>query len=290
MKSLIKTGATRFFYQHDKLVTISQPTTPYTILHAADILLAEWSHADAGWLKILATDKTGTVLSESSRAQQLHHRYTAYGYDPIRPQNCSLFGFNSERLTPLQPGYLLGTGYHRVYNTLLMRLQSPDTWAPFGESIRNPYAYCIGDPVNYIDVTGHQPILAKLLKILFDENIQKNLKRYLSPTDQQHAAAAFKPLRTIISKDSDRLARKYITRDNFQTLNREKLPAMEPSAIDHQFNDVFLSSINPDLRVTPIPIGRDGRRLAVGRPSIIQPDDDSLDNLVLLNQLKRSSF
>jgi RHS repeat-associated protein len=50
--------------------------------------------------------------------------------------------------------YLLGNGY-RAYNPRLMRFHSPDSWSPFGRGGLNPYMYCVGDPVNNSDPTGH---------------------------------------------------------------------------------------------------------------------------------------
>lgn len=37
----------------------------------------------------------------------------------------------------------------------MMRFCSPDSWSPFGAGSFNAYAYCVGDPVNRIDPTGH---------------------------------------------------------------------------------------------------------------------------------------
>ena len=49
---------------------------------------------------------------------------------------------------------MLGNGY-RAFNPVLMRFNSPDSWSPFGEGGLNAYVYCIGDPVNRDDPTGH---------------------------------------------------------------------------------------------------------------------------------------
>ncbi|MFF1916268.1 RHS repeat-associated core domain-containing protein [Streptomyces sp. NPDC058239] len=66
----------------------------------------------------------------------------------------SLLGFNGERPDPVTGHYLLGNGY-RAFNPVLMRFPSPDSWSPFGEGGLNSYAYCLGDPVNRVDPTGH---------------------------------------------------------------------------------------------------------------------------------------
>lgn len=36
-----------------------------------------------------------------------------------------------------------------------MRFHSPDSWSPFGGGGLNAYMYCMGDPVNRVDPTGH---------------------------------------------------------------------------------------------------------------------------------------
>jgi hypothetical protein len=52
---------------------------------------------------------------------------------------------------------LLGNGY-RAYNPTLMRFHSPDSWSPFGGGGLNAYTYCVGDPVNFSDPTGHRGV------------------------------------------------------------------------------------------------------------------------------------
>ncbi|MCX4409771.1 MULTISPECIES: RHS repeat-associated core domain-containing protein [unclassified Streptomyces] len=66
----------------------------------------------------------------------------------------SLLGFGGEWPDPVTGHYLLGNGY-RSFNPVLMRFNSPDSSSPFGEGGFNSYAYCLGDPVNRVDPTGH---------------------------------------------------------------------------------------------------------------------------------------
>ncbi|MDQ1886678.1 RHS repeat-associated core domain-containing protein [Aeromonas salmonicida] len=66
--------------------------------------------------------------------------------------NC--LAFNGERRDPVTGLYHLGQGY-RAYNPRLMRFHAADSLSPFGEGGINPYAYCLGDPINAIDPTGH---------------------------------------------------------------------------------------------------------------------------------------
>ena len=45
-----------------------------------------------------------------------------------------------------------------------MRFHSPDSWSPFGGGGLNAYMYCVGDPVNRADPTGHVPWVEPWLK------------------------------------------------------------------------------------------------------------------------------
>ncbi len=54
---------------------------------------------------------------------------------------------------------LLGNGY-RIYSSALMRLHSPDSMSPFGKGGLNSYVYCLDDPLNRIDPSGHWSVLA----------------------------------------------------------------------------------------------------------------------------------
>ncbi|MFC9753074.1 RHS repeat-associated core domain-containing protein [Streptomyces sp. NPDC056921] len=42
-----------------------------------------------------------------------------------------------------------------VSATTLARFHSPDSLSPFGDAGLNAYAYCLGDPINRVDPTGH---------------------------------------------------------------------------------------------------------------------------------------
>ncbi|MDQ1886680.1 RHS repeat-associated core domain-containing protein [Aeromonas salmonicida] len=66
--------------------------------------------------------------------------------------NC--LAFNGERRDPVTGLYHLGQGY-RAYNPRLMRFHAADSLSPFGEGGINSYAYCLGDPINAVDPTGH---------------------------------------------------------------------------------------------------------------------------------------
>jgi len=103
-------------------------------------------------LRFLGTDKQSSVLlvADHTPLQRLH--YIPYGFRPER--TVSSLGFNGEALLEGSDHYPLGNGY-RIYNTALMRFQSPDSQSPFQRGGMNAYCYCLGDPVNRSDPTGH---------------------------------------------------------------------------------------------------------------------------------------
>ncbi|MFJ4392437.1 RHS repeat-associated core domain-containing protein [Pseudomonas soli] len=77
--------------------------------------------------------------------------YAPYG--TLRSIDNQRLAFCGQCHEPRTGGYLLGNG-HRHYSTSLLRFTSPDTLSPFGAGGINPYAYCNGDPINYIDRNG----------------------------------------------------------------------------------------------------------------------------------------
>lgn len=77
------------------------------------------------------------------------------------PASTLLLGFNGQPRDPFTGHYLLGNGY-RAFNPVLMRFNSPDNASPFDKGGLNAYAYCLGDPVNMHDPTGHIAYLTLL--------------------------------------------------------------------------------------------------------------------------------
>lgn len=78
------------------------------------------------------------------------------------PISQNLIGFNGERLDPITGYYHLGNGY-RIYNPTIMRFHAADSMSPFEQGGINSYAYCLGDPVNRRDPSGHITILSLLI-------------------------------------------------------------------------------------------------------------------------------
>lgn len=118
------------------------------------LLLGQVDSGQRAGVRLSATDQQQTVLGEVTGTGQTDIAYSPYGYRPMESGLTSLAGFNGEHLDPLTGLYLPGNGY-RAYSPALMRFHSPDSLSPFGAGGLNPYAYCLGDPINRVDPTGH---------------------------------------------------------------------------------------------------------------------------------------
>lgn len=104
----------------------------------------------ANMIRLFGTEQQGSVVQVLGAELQQGLAYTPYGDGA----DLSLPGFNSEQPDPLTGNYLLGNGY-RAYSPVLIRFFSPDTFSPFEAGGFNPYSYCLGDPVNRADPSGH---------------------------------------------------------------------------------------------------------------------------------------
>ncbi|AVH38430.1 hypothetical protein AL532_19895 [Pseudomonas monteilii] len=78
--------------------------------------------------------------------------YTVYGFSDLS-QHSSIIGFAGQRRDAVHGLYPLGNG-RRLYSPSICRFTSPDSISPFGSGGINAYAYCSGDPVNYVDPSG----------------------------------------------------------------------------------------------------------------------------------------
>jgi RHS repeat-associated protein len=80
--------------------------------------------------------------------------HTPFGYSHTWPEHAGPYALYGEVIEPTTGNYLLGNGY-RTYAPAIGIFHSPDSWSPFNSGGLNSYAYCNGDPINYIDRDGH---------------------------------------------------------------------------------------------------------------------------------------
>ncbi|WP_273826324.1 RHS repeat-associated core domain-containing protein [Pseudomonas asplenii] len=148
-------GPQQRFYCKSRLASEIQGAIAYSFFRTDDWLLAQrrrkGEHHDTG---LLATDQPGSVLQFLGGAQAEAMVYSPYGQRTPGGGLSSLLGFNGERAEPVTGHYLLGNGY-RAFNPVLMRFNSPDSLSPFDKGGVNAYAYCVGEPINNVDPTGH---------------------------------------------------------------------------------------------------------------------------------------
>ena len=111
------------------------------------------SPAKASRSLLLATDLQQSILAELEQSGANRRAYSAYGMPSSQRPPASRLGFNGQLRERSTGWYHLGNG-HRVYNPVLMRFHSADQLSPFDKGGLNPYAYCVGDPINHNDPTG----------------------------------------------------------------------------------------------------------------------------------------
>jgi RHS repeat-associated protein len=141
----------RRFYREEKLCSEITGEGSRSILREDRQLLALLQGQQT---TLFSTDGFGNVMQASSGGDTTAHAYSPYGQRQATDGLGSLFGFGGEPLDPITGCYLLGNGY-RAYDPVLMRFHRPDSWSPFDGGGLNPYAYCLGDPINLSDPTGH---------------------------------------------------------------------------------------------------------------------------------------
>ena len=146
--------STQRYYRDGRVANDVSGNDTTTCLRQAGILLGQHQSGQHAGVRLSGTDQQQTVLSEVSGDHYTAIAYSPYGHRPAEGGLFSLAGFNGEAFDPLTGLYLLGNGY-RAYSPALMRFHSPDSLSPFGAGGLNPYAYCLGDPVNRVDPTGH---------------------------------------------------------------------------------------------------------------------------------------
>ncbi|VVN15236.1 hypothetical protein PS662_04064 [Pseudomonas fluorescens] len=142
------------FYCGDLLATDLQGAASQSVFQQGNQPLALQTRKSGGINnRLLATDQQRSVLQVADPDGSVHQVYSPYGHRRVEGGPGSLLGFAGEAVDPFTGHYLLGNG-HRMFNPVLMRFNRPDGLSPFGRGGLNPYAYCLGDPVNFSDPTG----------------------------------------------------------------------------------------------------------------------------------------
>ncbi|WP_029615684.1 RHS repeat-associated core domain-containing protein [Pseudomonas putida] len=134
------------FYKNDHLHSKIDSGRSVTVFSTSNIPLAEHSTETL----LLATDSHNSIVKRSHRSGTCNLTYTAYGYS----FTAHMMGFSGQRFDDVTNCYLLGNGY-RAFSPRLARFYSADSLSPFTKHTHNAYAYCLGDPVNYHDPSGH---------------------------------------------------------------------------------------------------------------------------------------
>ncbi|EJM72119.1 RHS repeat-associated core domain protein-containing protein [Pseudomonas sp. GM55] len=157
---------TQRFYCKRRLTSEIGERLKYSIFQHDNHLLAEQQFDETtANTRLLATDQQRSVMHTVSSQPTRHVAYSPYGHRPPGSGLLSLLEFNGERRDPATGFYLSGIGY-RGFNPVLMRFNSPDSWSPFGKGGLNPYAYCLGDPVNRRDPNGHFSFWSRFIRLV----------------------------------------------------------------------------------------------------------------------------
>lgn len=138
-----KTGECRTSYLSDGKTSWGQIVQDGSEQSQAQFWVVDGHDSVLGWV-------------DSQTPNEVHlQSYTPYGLCVGAETSV---GFNGQWRDPITGWYHLGNGY-RVYNPVLQRFHCPDPWSPFTSGEINPYSYCLGDPVNRVDPSGHLSVL-----------------------------------------------------------------------------------------------------------------------------------
>lgn len=142
-----------FSYHRQALASITDGDRRTRLIRLAGAGVAQRREGAETSTRLLGTDGKQTVLVAAEGQQAEEYAYTPYG-DRRPAEAASVLGHDGERTDPATGWYHLGNGY-RAYSPVLMRFTTPDSLSPFGAGGINPYAYCLGDPINRADPSGH---------------------------------------------------------------------------------------------------------------------------------------
>ena len=116
-----------------------------------------------------ALASTGLIKPSLSKADPLHSSFgrpvsqsTYLSSQFLQNHNIGFNGYTKDRVIEK---YVLANGT-RIYNPVISRFHSLDSMSPFGRGGTNSYAYCLGDPINKRDPSGHFAIMAYLISAI----------------------------------------------------------------------------------------------------------------------------
>lgn len=148
-----KSGRVHAFYQAGQLVTELGDDVKRSVFRGQARFLGHLA-GDKRTPSVSAVDRGNTVMAEPHTNCLARFSYTPYGQRARLNEPDTPWAYHGERMDALLDGYPLGNGY-RLYRPALMRFGAPDNLSPFGQGMLNAYAYCLGDPVNQSDPSGH---------------------------------------------------------------------------------------------------------------------------------------
>ncbi|CAI8897195.1 RHS repeat domain-containing protein [Pseudomonas sp. IT-P218] len=151
------------FYQNGELANQIEGANSSTFVRAEGNVLAEHQAGAGPKSLLLASDDKNSVLWEVGQGMTNGIAYSAYGHSSSEQPASSRLGYNGELRETSTGWYLLGNGY-RAFSTGLMRFHSPDNLSPFDEGGMNAYMYCLGNPIRFIDPTGHMGWIKKVIE------------------------------------------------------------------------------------------------------------------------------
>lgn len=158
LESIGQPALSRFYCAGHFATQLCGQATQSVMQHGSQPLMMQSREGGQINSQLMVTDQQRSVLHAGSTSQI----YAPYGHRRVEGNPGSPLGFIGEVIDPVTGHYLFGNG-HRAFNPVLMRFNRADSLSPFGQGGLNPYAYCLGDPLNLSDPTGRFAELARLL-------------------------------------------------------------------------------------------------------------------------------
>ncbi|GCB25860.1 K(+)/H(+) antiporter 1 [Aspergillus awamori] len=147
---------TQLSYRGDTLVAITKGERQTSFVSDGGMYSGEvQKQGDKINIQLWGSDAQHSVSTwlDTQDPEQIHDQpYTPYGFSST--SESAAIGFNGVWRDPVTGWYHLGSG-NRVYSPSLKSFLQPDPWSPFTSGEINPYAYCLANPINRADPSGH---------------------------------------------------------------------------------------------------------------------------------------